>query len=133
MNIIVADDESLTRKSTIRVLQNASRRINCKINIIESSDGLDTVFLIYKATNLGIRISLILSDENMNFMNGIKSSSILYEIYQMKNIKKIPFHILTANCSSYDRLFLVNKGIETLMSKPLSIKMAENVLLKLAS
>ncbi len=67
----------------------------------------------------------------MNFMNGIKSSSILEEIYHTKNIKKVPFHLLTANCSSYDKSFLESKGIETLMSKPLSMKMAENVLVNL--
>ncbi len=86
LNVIVADDESLTRKSTLRILHTLSSKSDYRINIIESSDGIETMLIIYKAINIGVQISLIMSDDNMNFMNGRTCSSALDDIYLKRNV-----------------------------------------------
>ncbi len=130
LNVIVADDEYLTRKSTLRILHTLSRKSDYRINIIESSDGIETLYIIYKAINIGVQISLILSDDNMNFMNGRTCSSTLDDIYLSRNVKKVPFYLLTANDENYDENFIHNKAIESVISKPLSLKVAESIILK---
>ncbi len=127
---MVTDDESLTRLSTIRILKNITKKLQIKTNIIEASDGLETIFLIYKAITLGIKISFIISDENMNFLNGAKSSAILKDIYDKKKIKDIPFYLLTANNNNYSSKYLKDNNIISIINKPLEIDIAEKLLKK---
>jgi hypothetical protein len=127
---VVTDDESLTRLSTIRILKNITKKLQIKTNIIEASDGLETIFLIYKAITLGIKISFIISDENMNFLNGAKSSAILKDIYDKKKIKDIPFYLLTANNNNYSSKYLKDNNIISIINKPLEIDIAEKLLKK---
>lgn len=130
INVIVTDDEVFTRQSTVRILHNISNELNIKINIIEAEDGLETIYLIYKAAIQGIRISMIFSDENMNFINGTRSSEIILEILERKRLVEIPFFLVTA----YDNSLLKSKtncNIKQVLSKPLSKEIAKNIILQL--
>jgi hypothetical protein len=124
-NVIVANDETLTRQATIRILEKAAKNHNIKLNIISSSDGLETIFLIYKSLNMGISISFVLSDENMNFINGLESSNILCRIVEKNKLRTIPFFLLSADDLNPNRLMLPGKIIR----KPLSLEKAEELLL----
>jgi response regulator RpfG family c-di-GMP phosphodiesterase len=129
MNIIVSDDEVLNRKSTIRILKNVSKSLNLKINIIEAVDGIETVSLFYKYLNTGTKISLIFSDENMNFMNGTKSCDLIKEIIIKKKLDDIPFYLLTA-CDRYvidqKSHFNVTKILEKPFQKNIAIEILKN-------
>jgi CheY-like chemotaxis protein len=68
--IIIADDESFIRQSAIRVLEKLAKDFKIKINIIEAEDGFESLYIVYQAFTKGIKIDLILSDENMLYMTG---------------------------------------------------------------
>ena len=51
------------RMSYIRIFSEISRIYNIEINLIESEDGIETLFLIYKCFQNGINIDLIFTDE----------------------------------------------------------------------
>ena len=107
----------MTRQSTIRILKNAGLKLKKNFNIIESEDGIDTIYLVYKSILSGIKISLIFSDENMMFINGSQSSKILNSVYEKIKGKHIPFYSVTAyDQSVFD--FGVN-FIKKVCSKPL--------------
>jgi CheY-like chemotaxis protein len=129
LNILIADDEVFTRQSTIRILQNISKSLNIKLNIIEAEDGLETIYFVYKCITQGVKISMILSDENMNFMYGSRTAEILMEIISKKRIAEIPFYLLTA----YDNILIekyISSSISQILTKPLTKDSARILLIK---
>lgn len=129
INILVADDEIFTRQSTIRILHNLSISLKIKLNIIEADDGLETLYLVYRCITQGVRISMIMSDENMNFMYGSRTAEILTEIISRKRIAEIPFYLLTA----YDNILIqkyISSSIRQILTKPLTKDTASILLLK---
>lgn len=96
INIIVVDDEKLTRSSIIRNIMDLNKQFNFYINIIESEDGVEGLFIVYKLIKQGVKISMIFSDETMQYLNGSLFYKILKEILINKNMLKIPFYLVTA-------------------------------------
>ena len=126
LNIIIADDEPLARKSTIRILEKVALEINKKINILESEDGLETLYILFKNINNGIRLDGILTDENMKFMNGTDTSKILKNIVEKNGNFNVPIFLLSA----YEDKKCID-GIEyfqEIFSKPLNKNSAEKIL-----
>jgi hypothetical protein len=127
INVIVVDDEVFTRQATIRNLYTISKDLNIKINIIEAEDGIETMYLVYKAATQGVKISLIFSDENMIFMNGVRSSDIIKEVLERKRMGDIDFYLVTA----YDNTLLdgqVSSSIKKVLSKPLAKDVAKSII-----
>jgi signal transduction histidine kinase len=97
IHIVVCDDEVLARKALIRVLNETAMQMDMKLNIIEASDGIELLYLIYDNCingNKQLHISAILSDQTMVFVNGAVCQMILST---MTNVKlDIPFYIVTA-------------------------------------
>ncbi len=119
MNIIVADDEIFTRQSTVRMIKTVCKSLDIKINILEAEDGVETIYLVYKALLQGHNISLIFSDENMNFISGVSSSRIIRELTSKKKIVDIPFYLVTAYDSSHFNKNLIC-NVDKVYEKPLS-------------
>jgi response regulator RpfG family c-di-GMP phosphodiesterase len=118
LNIIIADDEILIRQTTSRIIISVSQQLGLKINIIESSDGMETAYLVYKAAIKGIKISMIFSDENMYFLNGTQSANIILEMTKKIEISEIPFYLVT----SYNHYFFESQNIKNIkknINKPL--------------
>jgi hypothetical protein len=127
LNIIIADDENLTRRSAIRILKNCAAELKIKLNIIEAEDGIETIFIIYRAWSIGVDISMIISDENMIFLNGTKCSQILYDTSEKQKKSLMPFYLLTAYEDEY--LKATSSGIvKFVISKPLSKDIAKKLL-----
>jgi signal transduction histidine kinase len=117
--IIVVDDEILTRKSTIRRIEKFCKVYNQDLNILEASDGIECIYYIYQCYKLNINIKFIISDENMNFINGTYSAEIINRVYESKNLRKIKFYILSA----YENMNINDmKGVCKSFTKPLSEK-----------
>ena len=128
INIIISDDENLTRKSNLRLITKVANENNYNINIIQVNDGVECLYIVYKCVKSGIKISLIFSDETMNFMNGLKCAEILGHIaYDNKQIK-IPFYLVTAfeNMSHCGKTY--GKDVTEILAKPLTREIAEKVL-----
>ncbi len=119
INIIVTDDEIFTRQSTVRMINNVCKSLDVKTNILEAEDGVETIYLVYKALLQGHKISLIFSDENMNFISGISSSNIIRELTTKRKIIDIPFYLVTAYESSHLNKNLLS-SINRIFEKPLS-------------
>jgi hypothetical protein len=119
INIIVTDDEIFTRQSTVRMINSVCKSLKLEINILEAEDGVETIYLVYKSLIQGHRISLIFSDENMNFISGINSSTIIRDLTNKKKISDIPFYLVTAYDSSHLNGKL-NSSVNCIYEKPLS-------------
>jgi signal transduction histidine kinase len=127
-NVLIIDDEKLTRQSTMRMLKKICAQKEIKINLIEGEDGIECVYLFYKLIKDGIKISGIISDETMNYVKGSKTAQIIGEIQEKKGITKIPYFILTAYEDKYTLKNLMNKYINDIFTKPLMNFNAERFL-----
>ncbi len=74
---------------------------------------------------MGIGISFVISDENMNFLNGRESANILNGIYEKNKIKVIPFFLLTSDEIPSTCFKVLGK----IMNKPLDFEKAEELFL----
>jgi CheY-like chemotaxis protein len=129
-NIIVADDEVFTRLSTIRTIKSISKSLGLNLNILEAEDGLETIYLVYKAFSSGSKISLIFSDESMSFIDGVKSSNIIKDIVEKKKLPEIPFYLITAyEGNLFDKIS--NSFVTNIMNKPIARNEAYNIIKKL--
>ena len=126
INIIITDDEVLTRKSNIRLITAIALEKNYNINIIQANDGIECLYLAYKCVKMGIKISFIFSDETMNFMNGLKCAEILSNMADDKQHIKIPLYLVSA----IENININAKDVRQILVKPLNKEMTEKVLLE---
>ena len=126
--IILVDDETFTRKFSVRVLNNYFNKIISESKnfiILEASDGIECLNLVYKSLREGNEISFIISDQTMNYMNGSTTALILNDIIKYKCFKRIPYFILTA----YEGIeFNKEIGVNKTYSKPLSFGKIEDMI-----
>jgi signal transduction histidine kinase len=117
ITILVADDEIITRKSTIRLINNYCMSKFINVNILEASDGVECLWKFYQCMVKGEKITLIFSDETMMLMDGSRCANIIYELCNLRGFPITPFYIVTAYESLYYPSNIVIKGVFT---KPLS-------------
>jgi signal transduction histidine kinase len=123
-NILVVDDEELTRKSAIRLIKQYCLSLNITVNIIEASDGIECLYHTYYCLRNNIKLSFILSDENMNFVNGTYCAEILNKMYSSKGLGVIKFYMLTA----YEHLNInIYLGIDQVFIKPLGKRHIDDI------
>ena len=123
--IILADDEIYIRSSAIKLIEKIAREKNWKINIFESFDGLETLYLTYKCLLKGINIDLILSDESMNYWKGSKSSEEIKRLFDELRLESPPFYLVTAYDSEN---FAFLKTVKKVLTKPLNSEQFINIL-----
>jgi signal transduction histidine kinase len=122
---IIVDDEEITRKSCIRLIHDTFENLNFPFILIEADDGAECIFLVYRLISLGLKISLISSDQTMNYILGSTAADIISGMCKKTNIPKIPYVLLSAF-----NQFEHNDSVDKFISKPLT-KNKINELLKL--
>lgn len=125
-HIIIADDEPLIRKATIRVLKNVSKRQCIPIEIHEANDGYEVLYLLTIRNSKYQKYDLIVCDENMVYFGGEECQKEISMMIKQDKLYPIPFFILSANFinTSYNNFHI---------SKPLTNDIAERLLLNLGS
>jgi signal transduction histidine kinase/CheY-like chemotaxis protein len=123
LNILLVDDEILTRGSTIRLLKKFFKARDIDITIYEASDGIECLSYFHKHFNGEINLNLILSDETMRCLSGLKCAKIIRDLESQYSMRHVPFVILSA----YDKL-MYDSGIDKVYSKPITTKNIEELL-----
>jgi signal transduction histidine kinase/CheY-like chemotaxis protein len=125
-NIIVVDDDSVIRQSTIRLLYKVCKEKNLGMNILEANDGLECLNIYYNYIKEGKSISFILSDVTMEYLNGNNTAEVLYNISKNKGMTGVPFYILSAY-ESFD-LGTAKDAVNDIFTKPLRKQYIEEIL-----
>jgi hypothetical protein len=100
------------------VLTAVANELGKNINFILVEDGVEILQTIYKLYKKGININCIISDENMNIMNGSQCAKILKTIFMPNMNIHFPLYLLTAD----DNLKLKTKDtsfVDKIYLKPL--------------
>lgn len=132
LTILFVDDEELARKSSIRIIAKVAKKRQIKINSIESRDGSETLYQLYKHNyNLdqsNNKIDAVISDQKMPFINGSSTITILSSSCNLNHV--IPFFIVTA--FDPNAIYFNNIKCNGIYCKPLrnndSEKIIENLL-----
>jgi len=116
----LADDNHIINncnKNIISEILDESQRNYFKIICVY--DGIDIVRLFFNNENNGF-IKLLITDENMDYMNGSEAIKIVRKIENMRNIKKI--NIISLSCHE-DYAFrdkIIQSGADFILTKPLT-------------
>jgi len=123
VNLIITDDEDLTRKSTIRMIRKnfEMNNLNSKYELViyEAKDGLDCLAKFYNMIIEGIEVYSIISDESMYFLNGSECSVIIDKVIKKREMKKINYYLITAFPKENFTIFL-KKSKENIYNKPIN-------------
>jgi CheY-like chemotaxis protein len=132
IKILLVDDSELMRKSNIRAF-NKIENFNSNFEIIEGKDGIDILKYIMDDQKQENQINLILSDENMQYLQGSKAYSILKELEYHNKIQKIKKFSLTAFSDEATLLEMKNNGSDEIFNKPLTLKVAKSILERISN
>jgi hypothetical protein len=91
------DDCISILNSLSKILIEILKESNSDIKVIKGKDGIDTLKFVYDDQFQDSSIKLIISDENMEFLNGSESFKILKKLEKSSKIKPIKFAILTSD------------------------------------
>ncbi len=115
--LIICDDSSLIRQS-LKLILIQIPEVVLKYNIIECRDGIEILMKMIDDQVEGNRIKAILTDENMEYMNGSESIKILKRLESNNKIKKCYYFSITAFEDEATKNNIKSAGIEEILSKP---------------
>jgi len=130
--ILIIDDHVHLRDS----LKNTIKKILLKIKlnndyiIKEGIDGSDMISEVIKDQFESNRIECIITDENMDFINGSEAIKILRKLENKKKIIKINIASLTAFEDEMNRKNIKDSGVDMILSKPINEKILFEFFLK---
>jgi CheY-like chemotaxis protein len=124
--ILIVDDEELMNKSIKKLLENIIYEKKLEISIIQCNDGIDLIKEVIDDQKNGNLIDLIITDENMEYINGTQALNILIDL-ELSNKVKIPYVISsTTEILNIETMKLLK--IEKNLPKPITKNSLINVL-----
>ena len=107
------------RESLRKLLENILVKFNTNdFEIVEYSDGIDFVNKIIKDQGKNNLIKCVLTDENMEYINGSDAIEIVRKLEKNRKIKNIPIASITAFENGHMKDFILKKGANCVLSKP---------------
>ena len=121
--ILIVDDHLIIRdslkKSCKRILNKYSMK---EYDIIEGSDGVDIIYKIIKDQSENNLIKCIITDENMEYINGSEAIKIIRKLEKFNKIKFTPILSITAFEDIAMKELIIKNGADKLLSKPCNEK-----------
>ncbi len=116
--IVVVDDNKLIRETTINIVKIVLSEMNIinKYRIIECKDGIDLLSLIINDKEH--RIKCIISDENMEYLNGSEAVKIIRRLEHTGKIYKYYIISITAFDDIQTKKNILNSGVNLMLTKP---------------
>lgn len=129
--ILIVDDNEILLKMLNKMLSSILLALNEEFDVISANDGLDILNYVMEDQFKGNLIKCIITDENMEFINGSEAICLLQKLQQRNKIKEIPVIFLTGLDQEYGRHFIKDFENFQFLSKPISSIELEKLLVKL--
>lgn len=126
--ILIVDDHKFILDSLKNIIQISLKYLNLENNfeVIEGRDGVDLLsYVIYDQINDNL-IKCVITDENMEYINGSEAIEILRKLENSNKIKKILIVSLTAFVDDYNKNKIKNSGADYIFSKPCNQNIISN-------
>ncbi len=128
--ILIVDDNDILLRTLNKMLFDLIMKRNENIEIIKGDDGLDILNYIIKDQFNGNLIKCIITDENMEFINGTEAIGFLNRLHRRNKIRSLSVIMLSSYEDNYMKKVNLNESLTCeYMSKPISINQLEKKLL----
>lgn len=117
--ILIADDNQIINDSNKRVIENICRQKKLEYEIIPCNDGIELLKYICDEAYFD-SIKFIITDENMEILNGSEIIKILRIIELRKKAERKTVISVTSHDDSFIIKFIKESGADAILSKPLS-------------
>lgn len=122
--ILLVEDVFSIRKASCSILNSHSYFM--KFDVVECSDGCDITSMVLK-DQIAENIKIIITDENMEFINGSSAIKMLKKLQKEKMIQ-IPFLVIvTGECSEELFKYFISIGANLIVNKPLCNENLERI------
>ena len=122
ISIIICDDDQFVALSERNIILEYFKKINEKPpKIYMTRNGIECIYMIYKSLTKNITINLVIIDENMPFLNGTDTCSLLKNSNEMNFI---PICLLSGDGSSIKE---EECSADMILSKPLNKNEFNNI------
>ena len=128
--ILLADDNQLILDSNRNIIKKCLEELDLEFDIILCNDGVDVVKHILD-TNINKYIKIIITDENMEVLNGSETINLVRKLESRNFLTKL--YCISVTCQE-DRNFVNNilsAGANYIVHKPLSKSAIKNILFSL--
>jgi len=129
--IVVVDDYKLVRENTISLINLLLTKMNIlpeSYEIIECSDGIDLLEIV--KNDVSNKIKLIITDENMEYLNGSEAVRIIRNLEHRRKIPNYQIISMTAFDDTETKKRIVDSGVNMVLSKPCTKSDLSNILIK---
>lgn len=127
--ILIVDDESIIRQSSIKCIENyfKAKNISSEISFLEASDGIEALYCIYWSIVNNVYIDYIFTDDSMKIMNGYELIKIVQEFLDKSRIYKIDSFVVSAYQVSETQIKYPYKCVKHIFTKPLNKTMLNEI------
>ena len=126
--ILVVDDNYFNCDATKNILKKILKEAGSDIEIITGSDGADIIHLIIQDQLKGNEIKCIITDENMEYINGSGAIRIIRNLERRNKIKFVNIISVTGNEDAELSSEIIKLGAQIVLSKPLPKKLISKAL-----
>ena len=116
--ILVVDDNKFINFSVKKVVEKVLKNLNYEV--ISACDGIEMLNIVRLDQSEGNLIKCIITDENMEYLNGSQSVKIIRELEKERKIK--PIIIISSTCHEDvdTKNIIYEAGSQLILSKPLN-------------
>ena len=118
--ILIVDDNHYISEATQNILKKVLTEACRNMEIILASDGVDILHHVIQDQSKGNEIKCILTDENMEYMNGSEAIRIIRGLEKRNKTKFVKIISVTGNEESQYIDKIKSAGAQLVMGKPLS-------------
>ena len=116
--ILIVDDNYYNSEGTKNIINKILKEVGSKIEIIIGSDGADIIHHIIQDQSKGNEIKCIITDENMEYINGSEAIKIVRDLERRHKIKFVNIISVTGNEDSQNTGEIKKAGAQLVLSKP---------------
>ncbi len=117
--ILIVDDNHYNCESTKNILKKVLKEACSELEIIVGSDGADIIHYVIQDQSKGNEIKCIITDENMEYINGSDAIKIIRSLERLNKIKFVNIISLTGNEDLDSTNELLKAGAQAVFGKPL--------------
>lgn len=116
--ILIVEDSPPLRKALVKVIEEAD--ISKDHDILEGEDGKDILSCVISNQQSGVNVSIIISDENMEYINGSEAFRILRSLEKQQKLPRIFIISLTAFSDEDSKQKIRDSGADLVITKPMT-------------
>lgn len=118
--ILIADDNHLINDVNKKIIETCLKKLNCDYEIILCSDGVDIIRCVLNE-KMKKSIKCIITDENMEFLNGSEAMKFVRILESRGYLDRIPIISVTSHEDKSIVNNILSSGASHVLPKPLTV------------